>query len=467
MVRNKLILILTMFFISGSLYSQNFFDRLIHPDIIGGNIIGCRQDQTSLNSPGEGVGPGAELFIQYNINRNLFVKAGTGYITATDKFFGWDNQKVTLFPAFKLDLGYNFINSGNLSTYLNAGLLGFKSKYEIKNPVSEEDMKFDAAVSGGLGLSYKLTDQLALNASGSGNYAFTSSLPTNEPDVTKPLFWFAKMGISYALNKSQKSHIDNKQEIEYPFSGDEIALDDIFNTEREGESYSRQQESVSEDEALDLLFQAAEEESGSEDTYENLFSESGDTKQTSDSYADGNKSQIVHQINELRNKINERDRIISELREKVNKNEKTISKFAGQEGSMKSDTYSEYVDSGNFTNAYKKTLQFYYNKNYSQAINRFQNLLNSNPNHKLASNCQYWIGECYYAMRNYQQALNAFKNVLTYNSSYKFDDALIMNGITYMKIGEAEMAKKNFQQLVENYPNSEYAPKAMRYLGRL
>jgi len=469
MKRNKLIVILTIFFIVNSLYSQNIFDRLIHPDVIGGNLIGCRQDRTSRNSPGEGVGPGAELFIQYNINKNLFVNAGTGYITATDNFFRFENKRVTLFPTFKFDLGYNFITSGNLSTYLNAGLLGFQSKYEdINNPDKNENMKFDAAISGGLGLSYKLTDQLSLNASGSGNYAVTSSIPNNTTNVTKPLFWFAKMGISYSLKNSQKQYRDDKQEIEYPFSGDEIALDDIFNTESGGEAYS-DRESISENEALDLLFQAAEEESSS-GSFDNLFSESTDTEQFSDEHLDysgADKSQIVTQINELRNKINERDRIISELRQKVNNNEKTISQFKGQDISVRSNTYSDYVNNGNYTNFYKDALQLFYNKQYTQAINKFQNLMDSNPNHKLASNCQYWIGESYYAMGNYRQALNAFKSVFDFSSSYKFDDALIMNGVTYMKIGELELAKKNFQQLVQNYPNSEYAPKAMRYLGRL
>jgi len=458
MRRNKIILFLTIIIISSSLYSQSFTDRLI----IGGNIIGCnQQDQSSRSWPGKGMGPGAELFLQYNINKDLFVNAGTGFITATDKFFGWDNQKVTLFPSFRVDLGYNFITSGNLSTYINAGVLGFKSKYENISSDVEKDMKYDAAVSGGLGLNYKLNDQVSLNASGSGNYALTSAVTGGE---TKPLFLLAKMGVSYSLNKTKQRDTYDQEEIEYPFSGDEIALDDIFNTEEGGEVSERtsqtDQESVSEEDALDLLFQAAEEESGTEGTYDNLFSESTETEPAT-------TSTIVSQINELRDKINERDRIISELRQKVNKNEEIISRYAGKDMSTTSDTYTNYVNNGDFTQSYKQALQMFYNKKYDQAINMFQNLMNSNPDHQLASNCQYWIGESYNAQGSYRKALNAFKSVLNYNKSYKFDDALIMNGVIYMKIGEVEMAKKNFQQLVENYPDSEYAPKAMRYLGRL
>ena len=93
--------------------------------------------------------------------------------------------------------------------------------------------------------------------------------------------------------------------------------------------------------------------------------------------------------------------------------------------------------------------------------------MTSNPDHRLASNCQYWIGESYNAMKQYQEALNAFNSVMSYRTSYKFDDALIMSGICHLRLGDRTTARENFQQLVSRFPDSEYAPKAMRYLGRL
>ena len=80
---------------------------------------------------------------------------------------------------------------------------------------------------------------------------------------------------------------------------------------------------------------------------------------------------------------------------------------------------------------------------------------------------QYWIGECYNALGDYAKAIVAFNRVMEYRSSYKFDDALIMTGVVSMKMGDNENAKQKFQELVNRYPDSEYAPKAMRYLGRL
>jgi len=70
-------------------------------------------------------------------------------------------------------------------------------------------------------------------------------------------------------------------------------------------------------------------------------------------------------------------------------------------------------------------------------------------------------------MGQYQKAIAAFNSVLHYTRSYKLDDALIMNGIIHLKLGNKTMARENFQELISKYPDSEYASKAMRYLGRL
>jgi tol-pal system protein YbgF len=106
-------------------------------------------------------------------------------------------------------------------------------------------------------------------------------------------------------------------------------------------------------------------------------------------------------------------------------------------------------------------------KSYGEAIDALQSLASSNPTHMLASNCHYWMGECYNAMGNYRKAIDEFQSVMAYRQSYKFADALIMSGLCYLKMGENATARSKFQELIDKYPDSEYAPKAMRYLGRL
>lgn len=476
MKRKKLFIILLVLLMATVVYSQDFIDRLTHPDAIGGNFIGCRQDRASYGSPGEGLGPGAELFIQYNINPKLFMNIGTGIITVTDEIFAGDS-KITLFPAIRLNLGYNIFESGNLSSYLNAGLLGFSAKYSYKG-TSIGDSEFHSAISGGLGLNYKLNDKLSLNVSGSGNYAFTYE-PDDITNQSKPLFWIAKMGINYSLNSTRQKR-NNKDDIEYPFTGEELAVDDLFNldddNEYSGSSFSSgRDETISEDDALSLLFQAAEDE-GQGDVLDELFATESQRNEYADNdvqYSGGDNENISSIVNNLREKLNQRDRIIAELRNKVNNNEKAILEvskhFSGnysQNSTLNNGSYSSISDD-DFVLSYKNALQLFYSKDYNEAINIFRRLINSNSNHKLSSNCQYWVGESFNALGDFRNAINAFNAVKDYSFSYKYDDALIMTGIISLKIGDTNSARNNFQKLVQNYPDSEYAPKAMRFLAQL
>ena len=124
-------------------------------------------------------------------------------------------------------------------------------------------------------------------------------------------------------------------------------------------------------------------------------------------------------------------------------------------------------DTEGFKEAYEQGLQNFYDKQYRDAVRVFSGLLANNPDHRLASNCQYWIGECHNALGEYKEAINAFAAVMQFRSSYKFDDALLMTGLCHLKLGDRYTARENFQELISRYPESEYAPAAMRYLGSL
>ena len=125
------------------------------------------------------------------------------------------------------------------------------------------------------------------------------------------------------------------------------------------------------------------------------------------------------------------------------------------------------LSDGEFKTRYASALSKFHMKRYQEAIQDFRALSASNPKHVLSSNCHYWIGECFNAMGDYRKAISEFQTVLGYASSYKLDDALIMGGLCYLKLGENNTARSQFQELLNRYPESEYAPKAMRYLGRL
>ena len=97
----------------------------------------------------------------------------------------------------------------------------------------------------------------------------------------------------------------------------------------------------------------------------------------------------------------------------------------------------------------------------------FSALLGSNVRQSLADNCQYWIGECYYALKNYDQAIVEFEKVFRYSNSNKSDDALLKLGLTYLRLNKPAAAKSQFELLIANHPRSEFVDLAQRHIDKL
>jgi len=170
-------------------------------------------------------------------------------------------------------------------------------------------------------------------------------------------------------------------------------------------------------------------------------------------------------VEELKSEMNQKSQIIDELQQQVRKNEKTLAEIAGQSAG-ESLGYGTVTDA-EFKKLYASALDKFYARRYREAIPQFEDLIRANPRHFLASNCHYWIGESYNGLSEYRKAIDEFSLVLGYKSSYKLAAALIMRGVCYLKLGDANTAREQFQELVSRYPESEYAPTAMRYLGKL
>ena len=85
-------------------------------------------------------------------------------------------------------------------------------------------------------------------------------------------------------------------------------------------------------------------------------------------------------------------------------------------------------------------------------------------NHDLADNSQYWIGEIYYALNDYRSSIKEFEKVFSFPGTNKADDAQYKLGLCYMNIGQKDNANKQFNNLMEFYPKSEFNKKAKEYL---
>lgn len=116
---------------------------------------------------------------------------------------------------------------------------------------------------------------------------------------------------------------------------------------------------------------------------------------------------------------------------------------------------------------YIDALSNYQNGNYNDAIRMFNSLINTNRNHDLADNAQYWIGECYYGEDNYQRSLVEFQKVFDFPSSNKADAAQFKIGLCYLNMGNASQARAEFQKFLNLFPNSDYIQKVREMLSKL
>jgi tol-pal system protein YbgF len=114
--------------------------------------------------------------------------------------------------------------------------------------------------------------------------------------------------------------------------------------------------------------------------------------------------------------------------------------------------------------AYQDALDDFYVRRFDSAIRKFQALLRSNDKNDLADNCQYWIGECYYAMGRYYEAIAEFQKVYAFAKSNKTPDAQLMIGLAFLKNGEKDMARAELNIVLSFDPRSASAQKAQRYL---
>ncbi len=411
--------------------------NLTRPDAVGGGLVGTRQDAAQIGS--KGLGPGIEFFLKYNASPRVFITAGLGINSIYDRILTWENFKTTLLPNLEVKAAYKLSEGSKLLPFIFGGLCAFRHTTEIKG-LGSTDPYFDGGIFVGGGIEYPINEEWTFHLT--ADYRYILSSDADE----KPVYYVGKAGLSYTIPRGERP--TQREEMEYPLDSGEVAsLDELFN----GKNTNSNDE---EEDALALLFSPEASESATEET----------------AYPDTEAGQVMQKIDNVKSNMNSKLNDLESLQERVAANEKAIadlsSSVAGEYSGYKKGSFGVQNEEI-FKQNYEAALQKFYAHKYKDAIQSFEELLSTNPDHRLASNCQYWIGESYNAMGDYRQAIDYFNAVMRYKSSYKFDDALIMNGLCQMKLGNTDRAREQFQELMSRYPDSEYAPKAMRYLGRL
>ena len=106
-------------------------------------------------------------------------------------------------------------------------------------------------------------------------------------------------------------------------------------------------------------------------------------------------------------------------------------------------------------------------RNIPMAQALFSDFVKKFPDHELADNALYWLGECSYTTGNYEMAAKIFKTLIqTYPKGQKVPDALLKAGYSYMSIDNVNQANHYFKQVITRYPFSPAADKAQQKLSQ-
>lgn len=107
-------------------------------------------------------------------------------------------------------------------------------------------------------------------------------------------------------------------------------------------------------------------------------------------------------------------------------------------------------------------------REYDKAAALFRRLADSFPDHTLADNALYWLGECHYARKDYKAAIETFEEVLTrYPRGGKAPDALLKNAFSRINTGDKDGGRTILRQLIRDYPFTDAAAKAETRLKNL
>jgi tol-pal system protein YbgF len=181
---------------------------------------------------------------------------------------------------------------------------------------------------------------------------------------------------------------------------------------------------------------------------------------------------LEKKISSLKSELNQKNLAISDLRAQVKLQKDRIFEMESRQTSARPEFgYSSVsignVSSGEYEQRYQEGYDLFNAHEYNAAIQVFESLLASNVNHNLADNAQYWIGESHYALRKYDKAIMDFEKVFTFPNSNKADDAQFKLGLCYIRKGEKQKAREEFQRLLDVYPKSEYLKRSEKHLQEL
>jgi tol-pal system protein YbgF len=117
---------------------------------------------------------------------------------------------------------------------------------------------------------------------------------------------------------------------------------------------------------------------------------------------------------------------------------------------------------------YDQAMQLFRSGDFPGAREGFTRFLGLYPKTDLASNAQFWLGECYFAEKRYDDAIVAYdKLVKEYPKSEKVSSALVKMGMAFLDKGDKKTGVILLKKVIREYPKSNQAQIAQRKLAQV
>ena len=99
---------------------------------------------------------------------------------------------------------------------------------------------------------------------------------------------------------------------------------------------------------------------------------------------------------------------------------------------------------------------------FEKSERAFREFLDAHPDHKLAGNGQYWLGETYYVRGNFSQAAAAFlEGYRKFPAGHKASDNLLKLAMSLVQLGQNGEACATFRQFTVQFPEASDRIKAI------
>ena len=106
---------------------------------------------------------------------------------------------------------------------------------------------------------------------------------------------------------------------------------------------------------------------------------------------------------------------------------------------------------------YMSAVFAYQREEYKEALSYFLALSFAGANKWTVGNVLYWMADCYRQGKEYNSALIMLDKLLVMENPGRATDALIQKGLIYRTLGKEELAMIMFRELLDDYPESDYA----------